>query len=92
MDQQQVSPLGSVWLSALPAAMPPLDLVFLLGGLKVRAWLASLIGLGLALTVPVIAYQMPVDQAGLAALAGAAFGVFFPAMWVVVNATSVRRL
>ena len=79
MYQQQVAPVGSLWLSALLAALPLLVLFVLLGGLKLKAWMASVIGLALALAVAVVVYQMPADQAGLSALEGVAFGLF-PAM------------
>ncbi|MDL9948497.1 L-lactate permease [Gordonia sp. ABSL11-1] len=91
MYQQDVSPLGNLGLSALVAALPLVVLFILLGGLKVKAWIASLVGLALALGVAIFAYQMPADQAGLSALVGAAFGVF-PAMWVVVNALWIHNM
>ena len=53
------TPLGSLGLSALVAALPLLVLFVLLGGLRVRAWLASLIALLVALLVAVIVYGMP---------------------------------
>lgn len=91
MYQQELSPLGSLALSALVAALPLLVLFVLLGVFKMRAWLASLIGLGLAIGVALAAYSMPVDQVGLSALSGFAFGVF-PAMWVVVNALWIHNM
>ncbi|MGY4654468.1 L-lactate permease [Mycobacterium sp. URHB0021] len=91
MYQQQVAPVGSVWLSALLAALPLLVLFVLLGGLKLKAWMASVIGLALALAVALVVYRMPADQAGLSALEGAAFGLF-PAMWIVVNAIWIHNM
>jgi lactate permease len=56
-----------------------------------RAWLASLIGLAVALVVAVATYSMPVGEALNSALLGAAFG-FFPIMWIVINAIWVYNL
>lgn len=91
MYQQELSPLGSLALSALVAALPLLVLFVLLGVFKVRAWAASLIGLALSVGVAWVAYEMPLDQVGLSALSGFAFGVF-PAMWVVVNALWIHNM
>ncbi len=91
MYQQVVSPLNSLGLSALVASIPLVVLFVMLGGFKVRAWRAALVGLVLALVVAVWAYQMPVDQALLSGLSGAAFGVF-PAMWVVINALWIHNM
>ena len=51
---------GSLAWSSLVAVLPLLTLFVLLGGLRVRAWLASLIGLAVALLVAILAYGMPV--------------------------------
>lgn len=92
MYKQVFDPLGSSlnW-SALAAAVPLVVLFVLLGVLRVRAWIAGLIGLALALLVAIIVYGMPVGQALLAASDGGAFGAF-PAMWIVINAIWVYRL
>ncbi len=55
--------LGSLAWSSLVAALPLLVLFVLLGGLRVRAWLASLIALAVSLLVAVLVYGMPVGQA-----------------------------
>src|SRR5450755_3398049 len=56
-----------------------------------RAWLASLIGLAVALLVAVAFYSMPVGDAVNSGLLGAAFG-FFPIMWIVINAIWIYNL
>ncbi|MET8352044.1 L-lactate permease [Micromonospora sp. NPDC005206] len=81
----------SVALSAIFAVLPLLTLFVLLGVLKVRAWLAGLISLAVALVVAVAIYAMPVGQAVLSATEGAAFG-FFPILWIVLNAIWVYNL
>ncbi|GAA4771065.1 L-lactate permease [Actinomycetospora chibensis] len=89
---QNDTPLGGslVW-SSLVAVLPLLTLFVLLGGLRVRAWLASLIGLAVALLVAIIAYGMPVGQALLAGTEGAVFG-FFPILWIVINALWIYQM
>lgn len=85
-------PVGdSVALSAIFAVLPLLTLFVLLGVLKVRAWLAGLISLAVALAVAVVGYAMPAGQALLSATEGAAFG-FFPILWIVINAIWVYNL
>ncbi|RLP86432.1 L-lactate permease [Micromonospora sp. CV4] len=81
----------SVALSAIFAVLPLLALFVLLGVLKVKAWLAGLISLAVALVVAVAVYAMPVGQAVLPATEGAAFG-FFPILWIVLNAIWVYNL
>ncbi|WP_245691783.1 L-lactate permease [Geodermatophilus telluris] len=73
------------------AAIPLLTLFVLLGALKVKAWLAGLISLAVALVLAILAFRMPVGQAVLSATEGAAFG-FFPILWIVINAIWVYNL
>ena len=63
----------------------------LLGGLKLKAWVAGLISLLVAILVAVVLFEMPVGQALLAGTEGAAFG-FFPILWIVINAIWVYNL
>jgi len=81
----------SVALSAIFAVMPLLTLFVLLGAVRMRAWLAGLISLVVALVVAVAIYAMPLGQALLSASEGAAFG-FFPILWIVLNAIWVYNL
>jgi lactate permease len=71
--------------SSLVAALPLITLFVLLGIVRMRAWLASVIALAVALVIAVWAYSMPVGQALLAGSEGAIFG-FFPILWIVINA------
>ncbi|WP_028936952.1 L-lactate permease [Pseudonocardia spinosispora] len=92
MFQQPIAPVGgSLGWSALVAALPLLLLFVLLGVFRVRAWLASLIGLVASLVVALAVYGMPGDQAFSSAAEGIAFGLF-PAMWIVVNAIWIYRM
>jgi lactate permease len=85
-------PIGdSVGLSAIFAVLPLLTLFVLLGVLRMRAWLAGVISLAVALVVAIGVYGMPVGQAFLSGTEGAAFG-FFPILWIVINAIWVYNL
>src|SRR3954469_6620007 len=92
MFEQVKDPVaGSLGWSALCAAIPLLTLFVLLGVLKVKAWLAGVISLVVALVVATAIFTMPVGQALLSATEGAAFG-FFPILWIVLNAIWVYNL
>jgi lactate permease len=92
MFEQVLDPVaGSLGLSALCATLPLITLFVLLGALKVKAWIAGLVSLLVAMLVAVIFYSMPVDQVLLSATEGAAFG-FFPILWIVINAIWVYNL
>jgi lactate permease len=92
MFQQDLDPVGgSLALSALCGAIPLLTLFVLLGGLRLRAWLAGLISLAVAIVVAIALFEMPVGHTLLAATEGAAFG-FFPILWIVINAIWVYNL
>jgi lactate permease len=92
MFQQTLDPVaGSLTLSALVGSIPLLTLFLLLGGLRMKAWLAGVISLAVALALAVIAFEMPAGQALLTASEGAVFG-FFPIMWIVLNAIWVYNL
>jgi lactate permease len=81
----------SVAVSAIFAVLPLLALFILLGVLRMKAWIAGLISLGVALVVAIFVYSMPAGQAVLSATEGAAFG-FFPILWIVLNAIWVYNL
>jgi lactate permease len=92
MFTQDLNPVGdSLTLSALVAAVPLVLLFVLLGGLRLKAYVAGLISLVVALAIAIVLYKMPVGQALLSATEGAAFG-FFPILWIVLNAIWVYNL
>ncbi|MDX6236057.1 MAG: lactate permease [Kribbellaceae bacterium] len=92
MFHQTLDPVaGSLTLSALCAAIPLLTLFVLLGGLRVKAWIAGVVSLVVSIVVAVALFGMPVGQALLAGGEGAAFG-FFPILWIVINAIWVYNL
>ncbi|MEU8344058.1 L-lactate permease [Spirillospora sp. NPDC048832] len=90
--QQVLDPVAdSLGWSSLVAALPLAVLFVLLGGVRMRAWLASLIALAVSLAVAIWAYGMPAGQALLAGTEGAAFG-FYPILWIVINALWVYNI
>jgi lactate permease len=92
MYKQVLDPVGdSLGLSSIFAALPLLTLFVLLGVLRMKAWVASLIALGVAIVVALAVYSMPVGQTLAATTEGAAFG-FFPIMWIVLNAIFIYTM
>ena len=85
---QVYAPLGSIWLSALVAAIPVVVLLGALAFFHVKAHWAALLGLGIALAIATGVYGMPVRMAGSTALYGAAFGLL-PIGWIILNAIFV---
>ena len=92
MYVQELEPVAnSLGLSALVAALPLVLVLVLLGGVRMKAHLAGLIGLAAAALVAVLAYGMPFGQTLSSAAQGAVFGLF-PILWIVVNALWVYRM
>ena len=85
---QVYTPLGSLGLSALCAALPVVVLLGLLGLLHVRAHLAALAGLLTAGGVAIMVFGMPARLAVAAVGDGALYGLF-PIGWIVLNAIYV---
>src|SRR5215813_4814815 len=85
---QNYAPLGSIFLSALVAALPVIVLLGSLAFFHVKAHVAALLGLATALLVAILVFHMPAVMAGAAAVNGAAFGLF-PIGWIVLNAIFV---
>jgi len=85
---QSYNPLGSLYLSALVAAIPVVVLLAALAFFHVKAHWAALLGLAMALATAVFVYGMPGKMAAATALNGAAFGLF-PIGWIVLNAIFV---
>jgi lactate permease len=82
---QVYTPLGSLSLSALVAAIPVVVLLGALAFFHVKAHVAALLGLLLALGIAVGVYGMPLSMAGASAAYGAAFGLL-PIGWIILNA------
>lgn len=67
------------------AALPVVVLLGLLAFCRVKAHVASLLGLVTALLVATVVYRMPASLAGMAAVHGALYGLL-PIGWIVLNA------
>src|SRR6185437_15828077 len=92
MYRQVLDPVAdSLGWSSLFAALSLAALFVLLGVLRMRAWIAALLSLLVAIIVAVFVYPMPFDQAALAATEGAVFG-FFPILWIVINAIWIYNM
>jgi lactate permease len=82
---QVYTPLGNLYLSALVAAIPVVVLLGALAFFHVKAHVAALFGLLLAVGIAVGVYGMPLGMAGATAAYGAAFGLL-PIGWIILNA------
>ncbi len=92
MYTPDLAPLaGSMGLSAAVACLPLLTVFVTLGVLRWKAHFAGLAGLVVALAVAVLAYDMPVNLAGLSATQGFAFGLL-PIVWIVICAIWLYEL
>ena len=92
MYEQVYEPIaGSLWLSALVAAIPIIVLFVLLAGLRVAAHWASLATLATAFVLALLVYQMPFGLAVSSTLLGVAFGLF-PIVWIVINAIFIYNV
>jgi lactate permease len=92
MYRQVLDPVAhSLAWSSLVAAVPLATLFVMLGVLRVRAWIASVVSLAVAMAIAVATYGMPIGQAALAGSEGAVFG-FFPILWIVINAIWVYQM
>ena len=92
MYEQVYEPVaGSLWLSALVAAIPIIVLFVLLAGLRVAAHWASLATLATAFVLAMLVYGMPFGLAVSSTLLGVAFGLF-PIVWIVINAIFIYNV
>lgn len=88
---QNYDPLGNLLFSALVAALPVVTLLGLLAFWHVRAHIAALAGLVVALLVATLVFKMPATLALTAGGLGAAFGLF-PIGWIVLNAIFIYQI
>jgi lactate permease len=91
MWSQVYDPLNNAWLSTAVAALPVVVLLGALGFLRVKAHVAALLGLAVALASAVFVFGMPASMAGKTALLGAAFGLL-PIGWIILNIIFLYRL
>ncbi|WP_137927576.1 lactate permease LctP family transporter [Cupriavidus sp. 2SB] len=88
---QIYTPLGSLWLSALAAAIPIIFFFVALAILRMKGHVAAAITLALALAVAILAYGMPAPQALAAAGFGFAYGLW-PIAWIIVTAVFLYKI
>ncbi|MFJ5382861.1 lactate permease LctP family transporter [Cupriavidus sp. CER94] len=88
---QLYTPLGSLWLSALAAAVPILFFFVALAVLRMKGHVAAAVTLALALAVAIFAYGMPAQQAFAAAGFGFAYGLW-PIAWIIVTAVFLYKI
>ncbi|TAM07423.1 MAG: L-lactate permease [Paraburkholderia sp.] len=88
---QTYTPLGSLWLSTLVAAIPILFFFLALAVLRLKGHVAAAITLVLALCVAIFAYGMPVRQALASAGFGFAYGLW-PIAWIIITAVFLYKI
>jgi lactate permease len=91
MWDQVYNPLNSAVLSTLAAALPVVTLLALIASNKVKAPIAAIIALLVAIAVAVYIFTMPANLAIRASVLGAAIG-FFPIGWIILNVIFLYRL
>src|ERR1039458_7967973 len=88
---QNYDPCNNPVLSTVVAALPVVVLLGSIALLRIRIHFSALIGLGTALAIALVAYQMPAKAACAATLYGAAFGLF-PIGWIILNVIFLYQL
>ncbi|EYS91553.1 L-lactate permease [Cupriavidus sp. SK-4] len=88
---QLYTPLGSLWLSSLAAAIPILFFFIALAVWRMKGHVAAAVTLLLALAVAIFAYGMPAQQALASAGFGFAYGLW-PIAWIIVTAVFLYKI
>jgi lactate permease len=88
---QVYDPFGNMVISTLLAAIPVVVMLVALGFLHIKAHFAAGLGLIAAVVVAVVAYGMPAEMAGKAALYGGFTGLL-PIGWIVLNIIFLQQL
>jgi len=89
--QQGYNPFGNMVISTLLAAVPVVVMLVGLGFLHMKAHVAAGLGLIAALAVAILAYGMPAEMAGKAAVLGGLTGLL-PIGWIVLNIIFLHQL
>ncbi|WP_394756970.1 L-lactate permease [Rhodoferax sp.] len=88
---QVYDPFGNMVISTLLAAIPIVVMLVALGFMHIKAHIAAGMGLIAAVVVAVVAYGMPAEMAGKAALYGGFTGLL-PIGWIVLNIIFLQQL
>jgi lactate permease len=91
MFTQNFNPTGNLALSALLAALPLVTVLVLLGVFRLRAHLAGLAGLAVAIAVAVFAFHAPWGQTFDLAAFGAVRSILI-VLWITFNAIWIYNL
>jgi lactate permease len=92
MFQQIYAPVGgSVWLSALVAALPLVTIAVMLAWLRVAPWRAAIAAAATAVILAIVVWKMPMTLALAALTHGMAFGLW-PICWIVIAAVFFYHL
>jgi len=89
--QQIYDPFGNMVISTALAAVPVAVMLVCLGFLHIKAHIAAGLGLLSAVAIAVLAYGMPAEMAGKAALLGGFTGLL-PIGWIVLNIIFLQQL
>ena len=88
---QIYNPLGSLWLSALVAAIPIAFFFVTLAVLRWDGWKAGLGTILVTLVIALFVYGMPAGLALRATGTGMAYGLW-PISWIILNAVFLYKL
>jgi lactate permease len=88
---QVYNPFDNAVLSTVAAALPVVTLLVLIASNQVKAPVAAIIALLVAIGVAVLAFTMPAGLALRAVVLGAVTG-FFPIGWIILNVLFLYRL
>jgi lactate permease len=91
MWNQVYNPFNNAVLSTIAAALPVVTLLALIASNKVKAPIAAIVALLVAIGVAIYAFTMPPSLAIRAAILGAVTG-FFPIGWIILNVLFLYRL
>jgi len=89
--QQIYDPFGNMFISTALAAIPVVVMLVALGFLHIKAHIAAGLGLIAAVAVAVLAYGMPAELAGRAAMYGGFTGLL-PIGWIVLNIIFLQQM
>ena len=89
--QQIYDPFNNMYVSTALAALPVLVMLVSLGFFHIKAHIAAALGLVAALLVATLAYGMPTEMAGKAAVLGGLTGLM-PIGWIVLNVIFLQQM